>query len=279
MLDKNSKEIPGVQPAEVVLMFDDTPPIKVKFAAPKEFPRQLVRGEPLPVKATGSDPESGIRRAVFFLGKPVVNKDGHPELPPKVEVVKGELSPGPEPKTWTAKAAIPLPDAKKGMVMDISVQFVNGANQSTFDTIKIELIEPGSGDAKLAGKKLKIEGTVVQGGIAQPNLEVVLRDDKGAVKGTTKTATGLVKGSARGSFTFINVPPGVYTVSATNSASKSRGRADVTVVNSDVSNVQINLLHEQSPPRQQGGIPLLARRAPGRASGRAPGRVPGGMVQ
>jgi hypothetical protein len=241
MVDEAGKRIQGAEPAELVLVFDDTPPINVKFAPAKEFPRQLVRGEPLPVKATGSDPESGITRAVFFVGKPALTKDAKLELPPNVELVKAELTPGADPKTVTATALLPLPEVKKGTALDVSVLFVNGAKQGTFDTIRIELVEPGSGGAA-GGKKFKVEGKVVQGDLAQPNLDVVLRDEKGAVKATTKTATGQEKGKARGTFVFANVPPGVYTVASANSASKSRGQAAVTVDASDVSGVEIKLL-------------------------------------
>jgi hypothetical protein len=223
---------------EAALVFDDTPPEGVKFLVPnKDNPKYLERGKPLLVQATGNDPESGISRAVFFVGKPVVNKDGIQELPPNVETVQGEMQVTPllQSATWTA--LLPLPSDKKG-VLHISVQFVNGADQSTFQTIPIELIEPGAGGGA-GGKRFKIEGKVLQGAILQPNLEVMLKDEKGAVKATTRTGKD---GKERGAFTFNNVPPGVYTVSSSSSASKSRGQTAVTVETSNVANVEIKLL-------------------------------------
>jgi hypothetical protein len=215
------------------LVFDDTPPENVLFLLPnKDNPKQLERGQPLKVLATASDPESGISRAVFFLGKPVV-KDGVQELPPNVETVPGELSL--RDKSVEATAFLPLPTDKKG-VMDVSVQFVNGADQSTFQTIKIELVDPAAGGAA-AGKRFKIAGTVIQGTSLQPNVDVVLRDEKGAVKATTRTG----KDDKRGIYTFINVAPGVYTVSASNTASRTKGQTPVTVEASDVSDVEIKL--------------------------------------
>jgi hypothetical protein len=125
-------------------IFDDSPPEDVHFAPAKDFPRQLVRGDPLPIKAAGKDPESDIREVFFFVGKPVKNKAGNMEPPPNVEVVKAEKLAGPEPAWWGA--VLPIPSDKKG-TFDVSTQFVNGAGLSSVATIKIELVEPGSGGA------------------------------------------------------------------------------------------------------------------------------------
>ncbi len=239
-LDAKKRLIPGTV-AEAVFFFDDTPPIFVKFAPVSEFPRRLVRGDPLPLKARGSDPESGIRSAVFFRGKPVLNKNAVKVPPPDAELIPAVLAEGSE-KMVTAAALLPLPNVQKG-IMEVSVQFVNNANQSSFDTIRIELVEPGLGkNGKLLPKLFKVEGKVLQGDIAQPNLVVLLRDEKGNLKATTRTATGLEKEKDRGSFTFIDVPPGVYSVSSINSPSRSRGQTLVTVVDGDVKDVTIKLL-------------------------------------
>ena len=236
MTDRDGKTVDGREGIRGMLIFDDSPPENIRFAAAKDFPRQLVREAPLPVKATGSDPESGLADVVFFVGKPVVDKEGKKSLPPNVEVIKGQTLPGSEPGWWAA--LLPIPSDKKG-VLDITTQFVNGAGQSTFETIKIELVEPGAAGAAAAAKKYTIEGQVVEGEVLQPGLDVILRDDKGAVKATTKTGK---EGKLRGAFKFESVLPGVYTVSTTKLASKTRGEAPVTVEASDVKGVEIPLL-------------------------------------
>jgi hypothetical protein len=68
---------------------------------------------------------------------------------------------------------------------------------------------------------------------------VVLRDDKGAPKATTKTVK---EGKLKGTFKFENVPPGVYTVLSIKLASKTKGEVPVTVEASDVKDVEIKLL-------------------------------------
>jgi hypothetical protein len=215
------------------LVFDDTPPENVRFASQAEFPQRLVVGEPLPVKATASDPESQIREVAFFVGKPVDGK-----VPPKVETVKGEPSGDREPVWWSAQ--LPLAVDKKGGTVDVSVQATNGAGQTTIETIKIQLVEPGAagaGAAASAGRTVK--GKVVQGDRAQPGVEVVLKDDKGMVKATAKTGT---KGKELGTFAFKNVPPGTYTVSASQTEAKTKGEAPVTVeADKDPPEVEISL--------------------------------------
>jgi hypothetical protein len=237
MIDRTGKDVEGREGIRGMLIFDDSPPENVRFAAAKDFPRQLERGAPLPVKATGADPESEISQVVFFVGKPVADKEGKKGPPPNVEVTEGRPLPGSEPGWWVAQ--LPIPSDKKGIV-DVTTQFVNRAGQSTFETIKIELVEPGVGTTgAAAAKKYKIEGKVAEGEVLQPGLEVMLRDDKGAVKATTKTGK---EGKLRGAFTFENVPPGVYTVAASKVASKTKGEAPVTVDAKDVKDVEIQLL-------------------------------------
>lgn len=214
------------------LVFDDTPPEDVRFPDPKGFPRELVRGDRLRVEATGEDPESDISQVAFFVGKPVKNKAGQLEPPPMTEPVKG--APLADKKGWWVAQ---LPGFDRIGIMYLTTQFVNGAGQSTFETIEIKLVDPAVPGA--AAKKLfKISGTVVEGGRAQPGLDVVLRDDKGAPKGTTKTGKDPKN---PGGYTFENVPPGVYSVSSAKVGSNTKGETPVTVEAADVKDVEISL--------------------------------------
>ncbi len=212
------------------LIFDDSPPELVKFADAKAFPRELERGQKLRVEATGSDPESAVDRVAFFVGKPVANKEGKLEAPPGTEPVKGERAKG----DWWA-ANLPVPD--RAGVFLLTTQFVNGAGQSTFETIEIRLVEPGAGGAA-AAKKFKVSGTVVEGSAPQPGLEVLLKDEKGAVKGVAKTSKDP---KTVGAFTFENVAPGAYTVSSAKVGSNTKGEANVAVEASDVTGVEVKL--------------------------------------
>jgi hypothetical protein len=192
------------------LRIDGSPPEDVDFL---DFPKQIVRGADLPVKATGVDPESGIAKVVFFLGKE--QDDGKiPPTAPKVELKPASK----DQKEFEAK--LQAPTDKKG-TFDVSVAFINGVGMQTIRTVQIELI-----DAKAGGGGATITGKVVFGDNAIPGQEVLLRDPQGNVKDTTKAGT---EGAARGVFTFKNVAPGTYQLVAINGALRASGQAAVQV--------------------------------------------------
>jgi hypothetical protein len=212
LLSADGKEIRQV---DGTLVVDSTPPEKIKFG---ELPKKVVKGKGLPVTATATDPESGISQAVFFLG---ALKDGKP--PMEVVLVKGRRL-ADEPTVWAAD--LPLPPDKKGPV-EITVQFTNGAGLTATETQKVELT-----DAVPVGH---IKGKVVEGDRPQAGVDVVLKNDKAEVKGTTKT-------NDKGEFSFENVMPGAYKVSSAKKASKTKGEEAVTVEVDKTKEVTIKLL-------------------------------------
>lgn len=194
------------------LWIDGSPPENVDFL---NFPKQLVRGSDLPVKATGADPESGIARVVFFIGKP--QDDGKiPPTAPKVEIKPANK----DVKVFEAQAKLPAPTEKKG-TFDVSVAYINGVGMETIKTVQIELV-----DAKAAAGGATITGMVVFGDTPIPGQEVLLRDPQGNVKDTTKTSR---EDAARGVFVFKNVAPGTYQIVAVNTALRATGQAAVQV--------------------------------------------------
>ena len=240
LLNAEQKPLPiSTTGVEGYLAFDETPPVGVDFVADKEFPQELERGRRLRVEATGKDEESEIDRVEFFVGKFVKNKDGKEEIPPNADTVQGEPVAG-KKDAWYAM----LPGLERAGTANLSVQFVNKAGQSTNRTIEIRLIDPPApgagniGGAAAAPSKLKVSGTVAEGDVPQPDLEVVLKDDKGAVKGITKTSKDP---KTVGTFVFENVAPGAYTVSAAKVDSNTKGEKGVTVGSQDVKNVDLKL--------------------------------------
>jgi hypothetical protein len=193
--------------AEVRVTFDGTPPENVKIVA-GDLPKQLRRGDPIPLKATGNDPQSGISEVVFFAGK--LPADG--KIPPTAVQVKGTPPAGKE-TAWTAR--LPVPTDTKGTA-EVSVQFTNRVGLSATDTITIQLV-----DAPPPSKTTSIEGTIRVGDLAQPNLTVYLRDPQGVEKDKTTT-------DAAGKYLFKDVPPGSYRVTASKAAG-SKGETAVTV--------------------------------------------------
>jgi hypothetical protein len=207
ILDKEGKPL-LTKSIEIGLKIDGSPPEKVAFL---DFPKQLVRGSDLPVKATGVDPESGIAKVVFFTGKP--QDDG--KIPPTATKVEGK-----ETNKGVYEGKLQAPTDKKG-TFDVSVAFINGVGMETIKTVQIELV-----DAKAATGGATITGTVEFGGNRLPEQEVLLRDPQGNVKDSTKTGKD---GDARGQFTFKNVVPGTYQIVAVNSALRATGQAAVQV--------------------------------------------------
>jgi hypothetical protein len=196
----------------------DSGPDRVRLI---EVPRKAQRGTELVLKAVGRDDEAGIKEVLFFVGRPVDKK-----LPPNTTPVPGQaLDAG--RTTWAGK--LPLPADRKGPT-DVSVQFINRAGLSTFDTATLELTET---DPAKTGPG-KIRGRVLEGPRPQSGLHVVLTDEKNKEKTRTKTAED-------GTFEFPAVEPGRYRVWAFKPESQRRGMQPAVVEANKTTNVQIPL--------------------------------------
>jgi hypothetical protein len=186
--------------------FDDSPPDKVAFIEP---PKQARRDLPLTLKAAAAPSVSGISQAVFFVGKPIEHK-----VPPNTPTFPGQAVDAGKTQ-WSA--TLPLPGDRKGPT-ELSVQLVNAVGQSEFATTTVELVEFDAAKARLG----KVQGKVLEGEREQPDLTVLLRDEKGAQKDKTTTKSD-------GSFVFENVAPGKYKVYASKVASTGTRKGEVPV--------------------------------------------------
>jgi hypothetical protein len=197
LLDSAGRELASATRRVVI---GDRAPASVAFV---DLPEKAWAKAPLPVKARGTDPVAGVKAVAFFVGKPAGDK-----VPEGVETVPGV--PADEEKTlWVAR--LPLPADRTGPT-DVSVRFVNGLGLSTFATAKVELT--AEDPAKTAPATIK--GKVVEGSLPQGGLTVVLRDDKGAEKGTATTRPN-------GTFEFKGVAPGKYKLFTSKVASGRKG--------------------------------------------------------
>jgi hypothetical protein len=222
--------------AQVVL--DGTrPQVAIDTKALRE-PGYLYKGESLEIKVKTNDEESGIRKVQFFLGKPVL-KGNKEEMPGNA--FETRITDGGKAGTWTAEVPV---ETVKAALIDITVQATNGAGLTASDTITIRLK-----DAKEGGKGAKKGGATITGMVVvsdrpQPGAQVFLSDEKGAVKAKTTALTeeGVAKQEEEikkskskkkagkiGSFEFLEVPPGTYTITAANPALMLRGVATVNV--------------------------------------------------
>lgn len=231
--DQGGQLITAADGIRHTLMFDDTPPEDLSFPNAKVFSRELVRGERPRVEAFGTDPESDIASVQFFVGKPAQSKDGKPELPANIETFKATKLDGKKP-AWSARIAMPDRVGREF----VSVQFVNGAGLSAFETLEVKLTDPAAQGAADQAKKFKISGKVVEGDRPQAGLVVTLTDDQGKAKATATTAK---EDKTKGNFTFENVAPGIYTLSTSKVTSDTKGEAKATVEMSDVKDVVITL--------------------------------------
>jgi hypothetical protein len=208
-----------IQPVRLV----NRAPSDVQFLHP---PRQAQRGATLNLQVLGYDQSGPVRQVLFFLGQPSNGK-----LPPNTPTTPG--TPVDAGKTtWTVQ--LPLPPERLGPT-DISVQFINAAGLSAFATTTVNILD------KLPPTLGTIRGTVFEGPLPQPNLEIALRDGKGGAikddKGQErKTTTG-----PDGTFVFEDVPPGTYKVYASKPASRRQAEQSVTVEAGKTANVKLLL--------------------------------------
>jgi hypothetical protein len=214
-------------------------------------PFQPGPAEGLPLIASATDPTSVVR-AVFFVGKPLT--DG--KIPPDAARAEG-IKLSSKQGYWIAELPIP---SGRDPVLDASVLLTNGLGESTVKTIAVQLANPPpaldpvnhksatAGTSKWEGipappsvysdnqwpvtlggsvnsanhRPATLGGTVYEGGRPVPNVPVTLIDDKGNLKNVTRT-------DAAGEFRFDRVPPGVYTLIATQSPTRARGQALVAL--------------------------------------------------
>jgi hypothetical protein len=207
---RNSNGVEIARSVAFRLTVDTTAPDKIVF---NRLPAKHIKGKPLPVRVTTSDPETTIQKVVFFLGKP--GEDGKmPPEAPKIPAERQESLGLFVTNDWLG--ALPLPADKKGEIF-ITAQVTNQAGLTSLQTQKVELVDPPPPLGT-------IEGKVTLGERAQPKLSVKLADAEGKLKGTATTDDA-------GKFKFEKLPPGKYTVSAArpDSVSETKGTAEAIV--------------------------------------------------
>ncbi len=209
----NAAEGPGGQLISELtqeVLFDGNRPTDLRFV---DFPKTLVRGSALPVKAVVPAPESGIKEVLFYVGKP--GPDG--KMPPNSVTAPGTLA---DPKTDLWVAALDAPTDQKGKA-DVTAQVTSNTGLVATETVTIKLVDAGPNGGG-GGKGGTIEGAVVQGDRLQPDVPVFLRDAAGGVKDTTVT-------DKKGAYSFKDVPPGTYRVFAKKNGDNTKGETIVQV--------------------------------------------------
>ncbi len=204
------------------VMLDGSPPEKPRFLGE---PKPPPKGRALEVRATGMDKESGIRKALFYLKKPVDGK-----LPPNSTPDFEEESKDLGKTTWSMR----IPEDKAAGRVDIIVKFINGVGlESEIATTAIEFVDAGpNGQTNQLGT---IKGKVTLGDRPREKLDVLLKDEKGNDVDKTKT-------DKAGEFVFEKVKPGKYKVSsASDDVVKRKAEAEVTIKAGETQNVELKL--------------------------------------
>jgi hypothetical protein len=189
------------------IILDSTPPIVVSVGP--DVP--AYRDRTLTVQAVGRDPESGIREAIFFAGKPM--PDG--SIPQGAATVRGTLiKPAKGEPYWEGKLDVPAD--QKGRFL-VTVRFVN--NVGLTENSEPKAFEVRDPPPDLA-KKASIAGMVREGDRPQPGLTVVLRNAAGQTLATQQPKPD-------GSYLFEGLDPGQYQVSSSFPAINISGQTPV----------------------------------------------------
>jgi Carboxypeptidase regulatory-like domain len=200
------------------ILVDDTPPEGVKITTLNKRPvPRTTEGQPLTLErggqyvlmAEGRDPESGIKEVYFFPGEP--EGDGENQTrPPKVRPIPAEPV-GAERTQWWARVLIPnSPQTER-----VSVQFVNEAGMSSFDTLYVQVVPPDPNAGKAEAQKPAppkngtLSGRVTENDRPQQGIIIVLRDLDDAMAKPRRATT-----NAQGRYVFKDVKPGSYQVEA-----------------------------------------------------------------
>jgi hypothetical protein len=214
------------------LLVDATPP-EVTFRDPglkvtKSGARQLVKGDPLPVRAFATDGPAGtgIAKVVFFLGKPT--EDGKP--PAGAVLVEGtpELDRAGKPTdVWAAALQLPA-DKKEATVSAIATDGAgNPGGPRTGEALRIVIVDPPP-----PIPTGRIDGIVMFGELPQPGVEVRIVGGEGKIRKAVVT-------NASGKFCISGLVPGPYILVS--------GKTDVTTGVSGITEVTVEPGEKATP--------------------------------
>jgi hypothetical protein len=212
LLDKTGKQVlkgdKPIPPVYGTIVLDDTPPEDVRLGALDK----AVRNRAMDVAAVGFDPESGIKRVLFFLGDPPA-ADGKPA--PNSRVVVG-VPPVKDGAPYTGKLLMP---DRTGRVQ-VGVRFINNVGLPTDVTGEVEVVDPPPKPTTGAVKVTVVQGVPPR---PQPGMAVELRD------AANKVILNSGDADEKGEYTFKDVAPGKYNVYSSRPRDFSKALKPVTV--------------------------------------------------
>ncbi|MBM3993072.1 MAG: hypothetical protein FJ303_02785 [Planctomycetes bacterium] len=201
---------------------DVSKPVNIQFVdLPKEWPI----GKPLKVHvraAKRDKSQAPIDEIVLVTGK--LPPDG--KAPPDAILGKRTLD------DTQSECVFEVREWDKAEVVSLSARV--STKSGAFDVASASVTFTAG---PRATKGTKVSGHVVRGGLGQIGLEVLLIDEKGAVKDKTTS-------KEKGAFTFESVAPGVYFVTSARSSLNLIGKTRVVVLEGEAAmdDVEVKLL-------------------------------------
>jgi hypothetical protein len=193
----------AVASAEQPVTFDNTPPQSCRFVRP---PAIVAKATIVPLQVTGWDDLTDVTEVRLFVGKLIDGK-----APPTARTFQATRLQN-DSQVWSAELLMP----NELGACEVTAVLVNSVGLTSTITTPIDVVE------KLPATVSEIRGVVVEGTLAQPNLEVTLEKTPGAVTAKAKT-------DEQGTFVFSGVAPGSYTVRSSKTTSQRKGQATVKV--------------------------------------------------
>src|SRR5271157_494833 len=218
------------------LTLDDVPPRITHLEVPEEIdstsPRLIARAT---VKAT----ESKIKDVAFIVN--VGGKGDFPKAEAENKTVAGKPSSG-DQDTW--EASLPVPKGASGKLV-VTARATNGVGLTGFAHGEITIREPAPEPPQAAAKPVEekpaaIEGKVTENDVAQPGLTVYLIDPKAKEK--ENPYKGEKKTTPDGTYSFLDLKPGLYRVHCVKEATNRRATMDVTVASGKTVQQDLDLL-------------------------------------
>jgi hypothetical protein len=229
--------LPIGEPARLAVVLDDLPPRDIAFESlPTEVPKGTTN---LRVSAVVAMPASLVKELTFFVGNPAdFEKAAGAGL-----TVRGRPI-ATDPHRWEGTLTLPATPTDP---LVLGVRVVSGVELVGFARpVEIRVGDPLPTAEMLKARKEAelskpgiIQGKVSQSNLPQPNLTITLTDLKPKVDPEAKAVE--VKTGKDGTFTFKDVKPGKYRVSAANVVTRTRADKDVTLEPGKTEKIELEL--------------------------------------
>ncbi|QEH33048.1 hypothetical protein OJF2_15440 [Aquisphaera giovannonii] len=224
---------------EEELVLDDQPPAIREIAVPPEVEDG---GAPFDARIVVTPPVSGVREVVYVAGPKALDDAEFAKAHAEKKTAQARRSGG--DREWIAPVSIPK-DATGRLFITARAESGVGLTGLRGDVVKIRP-RPAPADDMAAKKKDQppapgaIEGTVIEAGLPQPNLRVLLMNEK--EKDPAKAVVKNTTTDDDGKFKLTDIAPGEYYIYSMNDVSKRYYYKPVSVPPGQTATLKMELL-------------------------------------